>query len=129
MKEERPEKMSRRERGKEEEEEGVAKGEVGMPVNSWTMARKLDVSVVSTVVGARREARERFLELRGGGGGGSGGADEGLEGVVREKGLVVLVVVEVEVGRRPVMSVAEGVRDQGVSKWRNGLGGERGKES
>lgn len=36
-----------------------------MPVNSCTMARKLDVSVVSTVVGARREARVRFLEPRG----------------------------------------------------------------
>lgn len=30
------------------------------------MARKLEVSVVSTVVGARRDALERFLELRGG---------------------------------------------------------------
>lgn len=38
------------------------------------MARKLEVSVVSTVVGARREARERFLELRGAGtGAGAGG--------------------------------------------------------
>lgn len=36
-----------------------------MPVNSCTMARKLDVSVVSTVVGARREARVRFLEPLG----------------------------------------------------------------
>ena len=36
-----------------------------MPVNSWTMARKLEVSVVSTVVGARREALERFFELLG----------------------------------------------------------------
>lgn len=37
-----------------------------MPVNSWTMARKLDVSVVSTVVGARREALERFFVFRDG---------------------------------------------------------------
>lgn len=52
-----------RERGKwsgEAEEE--VKGGAGMPVNSWTMARKLEVSVVRTVVGARRDARERFLE-------------------------------------------------------------------
>lgn len=40
------------------------KGWAGIPVNSWTMARKLVVSVVSTVVGARREALERFLGLR-----------------------------------------------------------------
>lgn len=51
----------------EEETEGRAKGAAGIPVNSWTMARKLEVSVVSTVVGARREARDRFLEFRGGG--------------------------------------------------------------
>lgn len=43
------------------------KGGAGMPVNSCTIARKLDVSVVSTVVGARLEARVRFLdEPRGG---------------------------------------------------------------
>lgn len=40
------------------------KGWAGIPVNSWTMARKLVVSVVSTVVGARREALDRFLGLR-----------------------------------------------------------------
>lgn len=33
-------------------------------MNSCTIARKLDVSVVSTVVGARLEALVRFLELR-----------------------------------------------------------------
>lgn len=33
-------------------------------MNSWTMARKLVVSVVSTVVGARREALDLFLGLR-----------------------------------------------------------------
>jgi hypothetical protein len=31
-----------------------------MPVNSCTMARKLEVSVVTTVVGGRRDARGRF---------------------------------------------------------------------
>lgn len=53
-------KRSRRERGKEEAENGGA----GMPVNSCTMARKLEVSVVRTVVGARREALDRFLGFR-----------------------------------------------------------------
>lgn len=53
----------KRERAKGEED-AAAKGGDGMPVNSCTMARKLDVSVVSTVVGARREALERFFELR-----------------------------------------------------------------
>nr|CAB3456926.1 unnamed protein product [Digitaria exilis] len=43
------------------------KGGDGMPVNSCTMARKLEVSVVSTVVGARRDARVRFREPLGGG--------------------------------------------------------------
>ena len=42
------------------------KGGDGMPVNSCTMARKLEVSVVSTVVGARRDARVRFLDPLGG---------------------------------------------------------------
>lgn len=42
----------------------AAKGGGGIPVNSCTMARKLDVSVVRTVVGALREARVRFLGLR-----------------------------------------------------------------
>lgn len=36
-------------------------GGAGIPVNSWTMARKLVVSVVRTVVGARREARDLFF--------------------------------------------------------------------
>ncbi|PQM41434.1 hypothetical protein Pyn_20585 [Prunus yedoensis var. nudiflora] len=35
-----------------------------MPVNSCTIARKLDVSVVSTVVGALLEALVLFLEFR-----------------------------------------------------------------
>lgn len=35
-----------------------------MPVNSWTMALKLEVSVVSTVVGARLDALDRFFGLR-----------------------------------------------------------------
>eukprot|EP00252_Welwitschia_mirabilis_P026149 TRINITY_DN843_c0_g1_i2.p2 TRINITY_DN843_c0_g1~~TRINITY_DN843_c0_g1_i2.p2 ORF type:complete len:253 (-),score=-34.51 TRINITY_DN843_c0_g1_i2:397-1155(-) len=48
----------------DEEEEEEPKGAGGMPVNSWTIARKLVVSVVKTVVGARREARERFLPTR-----------------------------------------------------------------
>jgi hypothetical protein len=42
------------------------KGGDGMPVNSCTMARKLEVSVVSTVVGARRDARVRFRDPLGG---------------------------------------------------------------
>ena len=37
-----------------------AKGGAGKPVNSCTMARKLEMSVVSTVVGGRRDARGRF---------------------------------------------------------------------
>lgn len=41
-----------------------AKGWAGIPVNSCTMARKFDVSVVKTVVGARREALDLFLGLR-----------------------------------------------------------------
>jgi hypothetical protein len=36
-----------------------------MPLNSFTMARKLEVSMVSTVAGARRNARARFLDLLG----------------------------------------------------------------
>jgi hypothetical protein len=39
------------------------------------MARKLEVSVVSTVVGARRDARVRFLDPRDGAG--TGGAAAG----------------------------------------------------
>lgn len=35
-----------------------------MPVNSWTMARKFVVSVVSTVVGARLEALDLFFGFR-----------------------------------------------------------------
>lgn len=60
-----------------------------MPVNSCTMARKLVVSVVSTVVGARREARDRFLELLAGGSGGGGGGDFGSAAAE-----VVVVVVQ-----------------------------------
>lgn len=56
-----PPKRSSRALGKEEA--GV-NGGAGIPVNSWTMARKLEVSVVRTVVGARLEARFRFLGLR-----------------------------------------------------------------
>ena len=40
------------------------KGGAGIPVNSWTIALKLEVSVVRTVVGALLEARVRFLGLR-----------------------------------------------------------------
>ncbi|TKY47905.1 hypothetical protein E2542_SST29966 [Spatholobus suberectus] len=41
-------------------DDGVgAKGALGPPVNCWTMARKFVVSVLSKVVGVRREARER----------------------------------------------------------------------
>lgn len=39
-------------------------GGAGIPVNSWTMALKLVVSVVSTVVGARREALDLFFGFR-----------------------------------------------------------------
>lgn len=46
------------------EEEAAVNGGAGIPVNSWTMARKLVVSVVNTVVGARREALGLFFELR-----------------------------------------------------------------
>jgi len=45
-------------------EDEEVKGGAGIPVNSWTMARKLFVSVVKTVVGARREALDRFLGFR-----------------------------------------------------------------
>lgn len=41
-----------------------AKGGAGIPVNSCTMARKFEVSVVKTVVGARREALNLFLGFR-----------------------------------------------------------------
>lgn len=47
-----------------EQVDEAEKGEAGMPVNSWTIARKLEVSVVRTVVGARRDALVRFFELR-----------------------------------------------------------------
>lgn len=40
------------------------KGGAGIPVNSCTMARKLVVSVVKTVVGARLEALDLFLGFR-----------------------------------------------------------------
>lgn len=67
-------------RGRENGEE--MKGAAGKPVNSCTIARKLDASVERTVVGARRDARERFLEPRGllaaGGAGWVGGCTEGL---------------------------------------------------
>lgn len=55
-------KRSSRER---EKGEPAAKGGAGIPVNSCTMARKLEVSVARTVVGALREARDRFFGLRG----------------------------------------------------------------
>lgn len=57
-------KRSSRER---EKGEPAAKGGAGIPVNSCTMARKLEVSVARTVVGALREARDRFFGLRGAG--------------------------------------------------------------
>lgn len=44
--------------------EDDVKGGAGMPVNSWTMALKLVVSVVSTVVGARLDALDLFFGLR-----------------------------------------------------------------
>lgn len=56
-------------RSSREREKGgtAAKGGAGIPVNSCTMARKLEVSVARTVVGALREARDRFFGLRGAG--------------------------------------------------------------
>lgn len=53
-------KRSRRLLGKAE----LLKGGAGIPVNSCTMALKLVVSVVSTVVGARLDARDLFFGLR-----------------------------------------------------------------
>jgi len=73
----------------------AAKGGAGMPVNSCTMARKLEVSVVSTVVGGRREALGRFLAgfvAGAAGAGGSGGGGEGDD---------MAAVEEEVVGRRP----------------------------
>lgn len=46
------------------EYEDPENGGAGIPVNSWTIALKFDVSVVRTVVGARLEALVRFLEFR-----------------------------------------------------------------
>lgn len=71
-------------RGKEE-----GKGAEGMPVKTWTMARKLEASVTRTVVGARREGRDRFLEMRG--------APEGRDGV---GGVVGAVGEELKKGGR-----------------------------
>lgn len=56
--------MKRSSRGRGNGEE-AAKGGVGNPVNCCTMARKLEVSVARTVVGARLEALDRFLEPLG----------------------------------------------------------------
>lgn len=56
------------------------------PVNCWTMARKLVVSVLRRVVGVRLDARERRrmgLETR----------PSGVKGVVDEDGAVLCVVV------------------------------------
>lgn len=63
-------------RGRENGEE--MKGAAGKPVNSCTIARKLDVSVARTVVGARRDARERFLDPVGRAGNWVGSCTEGL---------------------------------------------------
>lgn len=75
-------------RGRENGEE--MKGAAGKPVNSCTIARKLDVSVARTVVGARRDARERFLEPRGVAvvrAGWVGGCTEGLRLLLPDGGL------------------------------------------
>lgn len=53
-------KRSRRLLGKGED----VKGGAGIPVNSWTMALKLVVSVVNTVVGARLDALDLFFGFR-----------------------------------------------------------------
>lgn len=74
----------------------AAKGGDGMPVNSCTMARKLEVSVVSTVVGGRREALGRFLAGFAGAAGGSGGTGGG-----GGEGDDVAAAGEDVVGRRP----------------------------
>lgn len=47
--------------GVDEEDGCCGKGAVGPPVNCCTMARKFVVSVLSKVVGVRREARDRLL--------------------------------------------------------------------
>lgn len=73
-----------------------AKGGAGKPVNSCTMARKLEVSVVSTVVGGRREALGRFLAGFAGAAGGSGGTGGG-----GGEGDDVAAAGEDVVGRRP----------------------------
>lgn len=44
---------------------GEGKGGVGKPVNCCTIARKLEVSVLRTVVGARLDALDLFLGPRG----------------------------------------------------------------
>ena len=41
--------------------EDCEKGGAGIPVNSWTMALKFEVSVVRIVVGARLDALDLFL--------------------------------------------------------------------
>lgn len=43
-----------------------AKGGAGMPMNPYTMVWKLEVSVVSTMVGMWRDAHARFLNPHGG---------------------------------------------------------------
>lgn len=60
--EEEEPKRSNRDLGKDED--NPVKGVEGLPVNSWTMALKLDVSVVKTVVGARLETRDLFFGFR-----------------------------------------------------------------
>lgn len=52
-------------RGRTNGEAGT-KGAAGNPVNSCTMARKFDVSVVSTVVGGRLDALDLFFGPRAG---------------------------------------------------------------
>lgn len=94
LRRERGEAAGKRERGNEDE-----KGSAGRPVNSWTMARKLEVSVVNTVVNSRRVVRDRFLELREAaasrgaevercdcGSGGVGGGGDGVMGAAVDGG-------------------------------------------
>lgn len=82
-----------------------AKGGVGKPVNSWTMARKFDVSVVSTVVGGFRDALDRFLDPPPRGAGGcTGTVFEGTKDVVGGCGC----------GRKLAVRSAASVRAGGV---------------
>jgi hypothetical protein len=100
-----------RKRGRTAGGGAAAKGGAGKPVNSCTMARKLEVSVVSTVVGGRREARGRFLAgfVRWGGSGGAGGRggddweEEALRRPWKEESRYRLLLARVEDEGRKIL--------------------------